>query len=360
VIPAGNQPDYPGQASSGQTGETSDWTFRVDNIQAIETRAKAEIEACNDLRALDELRVHYLGKKGLITEQLKSLGGLEPEQRKQAGQQVNRVRDVLNQWLVERKAALESAAMEYRLQAEAVDITLPGRGDRRGGIHPVTLAMQRAIDIFSRLGFDVATGPEVESDYYNFEALNFPAHHPARAMHDTFYFANGDLLRTHTSPVQIRVMEKQDPPYRIIAPGKVYRSDSDQTHTPMFHQVEGLLIGEGVSMADLKGVLQAFINAFFERELTMRFRPSYFPFTEPSAEVDIGWSKGNGAEPGWLEILGCGMVHPNVLKACDVDPERYTGYAFGMGVERIAMLRYGVTDLRQFFENDVQFLQQFH
>lgn len=331
----------------------------MDNIQAIETRAAAEIAACADLRALDELRVRYLGKKGLITEQLKSLGGLEPEQRKQAGQQVNLVRDALNQLLLERKTALEAAALEYRLQAEAVDISLPGRGDRRGGIHPVTQAMQRAIDIFSRLGFDVATGPEVESDYYNFEALNFPAHHPARAMHDTFYFANGDLLRTHTSPVQIRVMEQQDPPYRIIAPGKVYRSDSDQTHTPMFHQVEGLLIGEGVSMADLKGILQAFINAFFERSLEMRFRPSYFPFTEPSAEVDIGWNKGEGSQPGWLEILGCGMVHPNVLKACNVDPEIYTGYAFGMGVERLAMLRYGVTDLRQFFENDLQFLRQF-
>lgn len=331
----------------------------MDNIQAIETRAAAEIAACADLRALDELRVFYLGKKGLITEQLKSLGGLEPEQRKQAGQQVNLVRDALNQLLLDRKAALEAVALEYRLQAEAVDISLPGRGDQRGGMHPVTLAMQRAIDIFSRLGFDVATGPEVESDYYNFEALNFPAHHPARAMHDTFYFANGDLLRTHTSPVQIRVMEKQDPPYRIIAPGKVYRSDSDQTHTPMFHQVEGLLIGEGVSMADLKGILQTFINAFFERSLDMRFRPSYFPFTEPSAEVDIGWNKGDDSEPGWLEILGCGMVHPNVLKACNVDPERYTGYAFGMGVERLAMLRYGVTDLRQFFENDLQFLRQF-
>ncbi|HKX56299.1 MAG TPA: phenylalanine--tRNA ligase subunit alpha [Xanthomonadales bacterium] len=331
----------------------------MDNIQAIETRATAEIAACADLRALDELRVLYLGKKGLITEQLKSLGGLEPEQRKQAGQQVNRVRDALNQLLLDRKTALEAAALEYRLQTEAVDISLPGRGDQRGGMHPVTLAMQRAIDIFSRLGFDVATGPEVESDYYNFEALNFPAHHPARAMHDTFYFANGDLLRTHTSPVQIRVMEKQDPPYRIIAPGKVYRSDSDQTHTPMFHQVEGLLIGEGVSMADLKGILQTFINAFFERSLDMRFRPSYFPFTEPSAEVDIGWNKGEGSEPGWLEILGCGMVHPNVLKACNVDPERYTGYAFGMGVERLAMLRYGVSDLRQFFENDLQFLRQF-
>jgi phenylalanyl-tRNA synthetase alpha chain len=337
----------------------------VDNIQAIgieavERQAAAEIAACTELRALDDLRVHYLGKKGVVTEQLKSLGGLEPEQRKQAGQVVNRVRDALNLLLAERKSSLEAAALEQRLQAQAVDITLPGRGEQRGGIHPVTLAMQRAVDIFSRLGFDLATGPEVESDYYNFEALNFPAHHPARAMHDTFYFANGDLLRTHTSPVQIRVMEQQPPPYRIIAAGKVYRSDSDQTHTPMFHQIEGLLVDEGVSMADLKGLLQAFTNAFFGRELEMRFRPSYFPFTEPSAEVDIAWSKGDGSEPGWLEILGCGMVHPNVLRACNVDPERYTGYAFGMGVERIAMLRYGITDLRQLFENDLQFLRQFH
>jgi len=206
----------------------------------------------------------------------------------------------------------------------------------------------------------VATGPEVEDDHYNFESLNFPPHHPARAMHDTFYFGDGRLLRTHTSPVQIRVMEKSDPPYRIIAPGKVYRSDSDQTHTPMFHQVEGLLVGRNVSMADLKGVLHTFVNAFFERSLEVRFRPSYFPFTEPSAEVDIGWEKGDGSEPGWLEILGCGMVHPNVLRACDVDPEEFTGYAFGMGVERMAMLRYGVTDLRQFFENDLEFLRQFH
>jgi phenylalanyl-tRNA synthetase alpha chain len=332
----------------------------MDSIQAIETRATAEIAASADLKALDDLRVRYLGKKGEITSQLKALGSLEPEQRKEFGQVVNQVRDRLNELLLERKATLEVAELEQRLLDQAVDITLPGRGDRRGGAHPVTLAMQRAINIFSRLGFDVATGPEVESDYYNFEALNFPPHHPARAMHDTFYFANGTLLRTHTSPVQIRVMENEDPPFRIIAPGKVYRSDSDQTHTPMFHQVEGLLIGDDVSMADLKGILQTFINAFFGRSLEMRFRPSYFPFTEPSAEVDIAWSKGDGSESGWLEVLGCGMVHPNVLRACNVDPERYTGYAFGMGVERLAMLRYGVTDLRQFFENDLQFLQQFH
>ena len=331
----------------------------MDKISDIEQRAVAEVAECQDLRRLDTLRVRFLGKKGEITVLLKSLGALEPDERKAFGQAVNQARDALNEALVGRKAALEAAALEAQLQAQRVDVTLPGRGERRGGLHPVTRAMQRAIGIFSRLGFDVATGPEVELDYYNFEALNFPLHHPARAMHDTFYFGDGRLLRTHTSPVQIRVMERGRPPFRIIAPGKVYRSDSDQTHTPMFHQIEGLLVGEGVSMADLKGVLHLFVNAFFERSLAMRFRPSYFPFTEPSAEVDIGWEKGGGAEPGWLEILGCGMVHPNVLRACRVDPERFTGYAFGMGVERIAMLRYGVTDLRQFFENDLGFLRQF-
>jgi phenylalanyl-tRNA synthetase alpha chain len=273
---------------------------------------------------------------------------------------VNSVRDGLNDAIGARRAALEASALAQQLLAEQVDVTLPGRGEQRGGLHPVTMAMERAIAIFTKLGFDVATGPEVETDHYNFEALNFPPHHPARAMHDTFYFGDGRLLRTHTSPVQIRVMERSAPPFRIIAPGKVFRSDSDQTHTPMFHQVEGLLVSKGVSMADLKGVLRSFVSAFFERSLAMRFRPSYFPFTEPSAEVDIGWDKGDGAAPGWLEILGCGMVHPNVLRACKVDPEIYTGYAFGMGVERLAMLRYGVADLRQFFENDLEFLRQFH
>jgi len=332
----------------------------VSTVTDLQTRALAEISASADLQALDDLRVRYLGKKGEITAQLKSLGSMEPDQRRSFGQAVNAARDALNQAIGARRQALEAAALEQKLLREKVDVTLPGRGERRGGLHPVTMAMERAIGIFTKLGFDVATGPEVEDDHYNFESLNFPPHHPARAMHDTFYFGDGRLLRTHTSPVQIRVMEQSDPPYRIIAPGKVYRSDSDQTHTPMFHQVEGLLVGKGVSMADLKGVLHTFVNAFFERSLTMRFRPSYFPFTEPSAEVDIGWEKDDGSEPGWLEILGCGMVHPNVLRGCDVDPEEYTGYAFGMGIERMAMLRYGVTDLRQFFENDLEFLKQFH
>ena len=331
----------------------------MNEITDLQTRALAEISASDDLQQLDDLRVRYLGKKGEVTAQLKSLGSMEPDQRRSFGQAVNAVRDALNQAITVRRKDLESAALEQKLLSEKVDVTLPGRGEQRGGLHPVTMAMERAIGIFTKLGFDVATGPEVEDDHYNFESLNFPPHHPARAMHDTFYFGDGRLLRTHTSPVQIRVMEQSDPPYRIIAPGKVYRSDSDQTHTPMFHQVEGLLVGKNVSMADLKGVLHTFVNAFFERSLAMRFRPSYFPFTEPSAEVDIGWEKGDGSEPGWLEILGCGMVHPNVLRGCDVDPEEYTGYAFGMGVERLAMLRYGVSDLRQFFENDLEFLRQF-
>ena len=329
-------------------------------VNEIQQRALAEIEASGNLKELDDLRVQYLGKKGEITALLKTLGAMEPEQRKSFGQAVNTTRDTLNRAILARRQTLESSTLEEKLLSERVDVTLPGRGEQRGGLHPVTRVMDRAIDIFNKLGFEVATGPEIEDDHYNFETLNFPPHHPARAMHDTFYFGDGRLLRTHTSPVQIRVMERSEPPYRIIAPGKVYRSDSDQTHTPMFHQVEGLLVGEGVSMADLKGVLHTFVNAFFERSLAMRFRPSYFPFTEPSAEVDISWDKGDGSQPGWLEILGCGMVHPNVLCACDVDPEKYTGYAFGMGVERLAMLRYGVTDLRQFFENDLEFLRQFH
>ena len=332
----------------------------VNAVTELQQRALAEISASDDLRELDELRVRYLGKKGEVTAQLKSLGAMEPEQRKAFGQALNVLRDELNRAITARRELLEGQALEAKLLAERVDVTLPGRGEQRGGLHPVTMAMDRAISIFTKLGFDVATGPEVETDYYNFEALNFPPHHPARAMHDTFYFPDGRLLRTHTSPVQIRVMERGEPPFRIIAPGKVYRSDSDQTHTPMFHQVEGLLVDRGVSMADLKGVLRAFVNAFFERSLAMRFRPSYFPFTEPSAEVDIAWDKGDGSKPGWLEILGCGMVHPNVLRACGIDPETHTGYAFGMGIERLALLRYGASDLRQFFDNDLAFLRQFH
>ncbi len=331
----------------------------MDSVEHILEQARADIGAADDLRALDELRVAYLGKKGAVTALLKSLGGMDPEERKVFGQSVNRAKQDIQQVLEGRKAELEVAALASKLAEERVDVTLPGRGASRGGLHPVTRAMQRITDLFARLGFDVATGPEVEDDHHNFEALNFPAHHPARAMHDTFYFADGRLLRTHTSPVQVRAMLDQGAPIRIIAPGKVYRSDYDQTHSPMFHQVEGLLVGEQVSMADLKGVLQAFVNAFFEKDMGTRFRPSYFPFTEPSAEMDVAWDKGDGSAPGWLEVLGCGMVHPNVLKACGIDAERYVGYAFGMGVERLAMLRYGVTDLRPFFDNDLRFLRQF-
>jgi len=332
----------------------------VESVNQILEQALAEIATCEELSALDALRVHYLGKKGQVTALLKSLGTMEHEQRKAFGQAVNRAKAALAEAVNARKQVLQDIALNARLAGEKIDVTLPGRGQRRGGLHPVTHTLQRMADIFSRLGYDIATGPEVEDDYHNFESLNFPPHHPARAMHDTFYFGDGRLLRTHTSPVQIREMKKRGAPIRIIAPGKVYRADSDQTHTPMFHQVEGLLVGETVSMADLKGVLQTFVNAFFETSLEMRFRPSYFPFTEPSAEVDIAWDKGDGSEPGWLEILGCGMVHPKVLQACGIDSEKYLGYAFGMGAERLAMLRYGVTDIRQFFENDVRFLRQFH
>ncbi len=331
----------------------------MDELDQLIAAAQAAIEDVSDIKALDEVRVAYLGKKGQITLQLKALGQLDPEQRKARGAQINQAKQAVQQRLNERREALAGAALNAKLAAEKVDVTLPGRGETPGNLHPVTRTMNRIVTLFHQLGFAVAEGPEIETDFYNFESLNFPPDHPARTMHDTFYFGDGRLLRTHTSPVQIRVMEKTEPPIRVIAPGKVYRSDSDQTHTPMFHQVEGLLVGEDVTFADLKGILQTFVNAFFEASLPIRLRPSYFPFTEPSAEVDVQWDKGDGSEPGWLEVLGCGMVHPNVLKSGGIDPERYTGYAFGMGVERFAMLRYGVTDLRDFFQNDLNFLQQF-
>ncbi len=318
-----------------------------------------QIAIAADLEALDGVRVSWLGKSGILTEQLKLLGKLSPHERKARGEQVNQAKERLQIALATRKSQLEDGAYNARMQAERVDVTMPGRDTDRGNLHPITRTLDRITDIFSRLGYQQADGPEIEDDFHNFEALNFPEHHPARAMHDTFYFPDGRLLRTHTSPVQIRAMAQRTPPIRIIAAGKVYRSDSDQTHTPMFHQVEGLLVDETSSFADLKGTLKQFVNAFFERDFEMRFRPSYFPFTEPSAEVDIRWDRGDGAEPGWLEVLGCGMVHPNVLKACNIDPERYTGFAFGLGVERFAMLRYGVNDLRSFFDNDLRFLRQF-
>ena len=321
-------------------------------------QALTDIAAAPTLEALDALRVALLGKSGMVTEQLKALGKLPPDLRKAHGEQVNRAKERLADQIAERKATLENAAFDKRLAEERVDVTLPGRSPEVGSIHPVTRALERIVDIFTALGYAQAQGPEIEDDYHNFEALNFPPHHPARAMHDTFYFPDGKLLRTHTSPVQIRAMAGKTPPIRVIAAGKVYRSDSDQTHTPMFHQVEGLLVDETSSFADLKGTLAEFVRAFFERDFEMRFRPSYFPFTEPSAEVDIRWDKDDGSER-WLEVLGCGMVHPNVLRNCGIDAERYTGFAFGLGVERFAMLRYGVDDLRQFFENDVRFLRQF-
>ncbi|HVF34082.1 MAG TPA: phenylalanine--tRNA ligase subunit alpha [Candidatus Saccharimonadia bacterium] len=317
------------------------------------------IEAADTLEKLDHVRVQQLGKSGAITEQLKLLGKLPPEERKARGEQINFAKQRLTDAIAARKAALEEQDYARRLAGERIDVTMPGRGVDPGTIHPITRTLDRIVSIFQQLGYRVAEGPEIETDYYNFEALNFPPHHPARAMHDTFYFPDGRLLRTHTSPVQVRAMKGRQPPFRVIAPGKVYRSDSDQTHTPMFHQVEGLVVDETSSFADLKGTLAAFVSAFFERDFEMRFRPSYFPFTEPSAEVDIRWERGDDAAPGWLEVLGCGMVHPNVLRECGVDPERYTGFAFGLGVERFAMLRYGVEDLRSFFDNDLRFLRQF-
>ncbi|NDY94712.1 phenylalanine--tRNA ligase subunit alpha [Wenzhouxiangella limi] len=322
-------------------------------------QAQELVAEAGDARALDEVRVRYLGKKGALTGLLKQLGQLPPDQRREAGQAVNRCKQALETAIAERQHTLADEQLHARLAAEQVDVTLPGRSHEAGGQHPVSRALDRILDIFGELGFSVATGPEVEDDYYNFEALNFPEHHPARAMHDTFYLPDGRLLRTHTSPVQIRVMKETQPPVRIVAPGRVFRADSDQTHTPQFHQVEGLLVDTDVTFADLKGLLSDFVNTFFEDELEVRLRPSYFPFTEPSAEVDVRWTEADGSPGRWLEVLGCGMVHPNVLENCGIDSERYTGYAFGLGVERFAMLRYRVDDLRLFFENDLNFLRQF-
>jgi phenylalanyl-tRNA synthetase alpha chain len=316
--------------------------------------AASEIDAAADLSALDAIRVAYLGKKGELTSRLKALSQLPAEERPAAGQEINVAKQELQSRINARRAALDSQALESKLAADAVDVTLPGRGASIGGRHPVSRAMGRIEKIFLNAGFGVRSGPEIEDDFHNFTALNFPENHPARALHDTFFFPGGNLLRTHTSPVQIRSMVKEGVPIRIIAPGRVYRCDSDQTHTPMFHQVEGLVVDRGVSLANLKAVLHQFVESFFERDAELRFRASYFPFTEPSAEVDILWGEGK-----WLEILGCGMVHPNVLEAAGIDSEEFTGYAFGMGVERLAMLRYGVSDLRTFFENDLRFLRQF-
>jgi phenylalanyl-tRNA synthetase alpha chain len=334
--------------------------------QSILAKAQAAVAAAQDLRGLDEVRVAFLGKKGELTGLLKSLGKLDASERPQAGALINEAKVALQNAIETRKAALESEQLAKNLAEDAVDITLPGRRVEQGGLHPVTQAMYRIEEIFVGAGYGIVAGPEIENDYYNFEALNIPAHHPARAMHDTFYFGDGTLLRTHTSPSQVHTMEESEPPIRVICPGRVYRRDSDLTHSPMFHQVEGLVVDKGISFADLKGTVTDFLRKFFEKDLGVRFRPSYFPFTEPSAEVDVQCVHclGEGcrvcSHTGWLEVMGCGLVHPNVLRMSGIDPEVYSGFAFGFGGDRLAMLLYEVDDLRLFFENDVRFLRQFN
>jgi phenylalanyl-tRNA synthetase alpha chain len=326
----------------------------MSDLEALAGSARAAVAAAADRAALDAVRVRFLGKKGELTAELKALGALAHDARRAAGQRINTLRDELAAALAERQAALEAGALAASLAAGQVDVTLPGRGQEAGGLHPVTVSLERIEAIFRAAGFEVREGPEVETDFYNFSALNIPDDHPARAMHDTFYLESGHLLRTHTSPVQVRAMLADGAPVRMIAPGRVYRCDSDQTHTPMFHQVEGLVVDRGVSFANLKATVMGFLAAFFEADIEVRFRPSYFPFTEPSAEVDIRSASGR-----WLEVMGCGVVHPKVLENVGIDPEEFTGYAFGLGVERLTMLRYGVQDLRLFFENDLRFLRQF-
>ncbi len=326
----------------------------MPELTDIVGRARDELSAAADAVALDEVRVRYLGKQGVLTRERKQLGKLPVDQRPEAGKRINEALESVQQALEARRAAITAEQLDARLRDERLDVTLPGRGQHAGGLHPITRTLERIEEFFGQVGFEIATGPEVETDYHNFEALNIPGHHPARAMQDTFYFADGMLLRTHTSPVQVRVMTDSQPPIRIIAPGRVYRCDTpDMTHAPMFHQVEGLMVGEDVSFAHLKGTVMDFLRHFFEEDLDVRFRPSYFPFTEPSAEVDIR------GQSGWLEVMGCGMVHPQVLENVNIDSERYTGFAFGMGAERLAQLRYGINDLRLFFDNDLRFLEQF-
>lgn len=334
----------------------------MENLEVLTQQALDAVAAATDAAALDQVRVQYLGKKGEITALMKNLGKVAPEDRPKIGAVINEARDKVQTALNARKADLEAAALNAKLAAETIDVTLPGRGVEQGGLHPVTRMLERIEDFFTKAGYQVAEGPEIEDDFHNFEALNIPSHHPARAMHDTFYFDATTLLRTHTSPVQVRTMEAQQPPIRIICPGRVYRCDYDQTHSPMFHQMEGLVVDKNISFADLKGTLEEFVSVLFEKETKVRLRPSYFPFTEPSAEIDIEWvvETPEGTKRGWLEIGGCGMVHPEVFRHVGIDPEVYTGFAFGMGVERMAMLRYGVNDLRLFFENDLRFLEQFH
>ena len=337
----------------------------MQDLTILQQQALAAIEQAQDGNLLEAIRVEYLGKKGRLTDILKNLVNLSAEEKPKMGQLVNQIKRDISVSIEHKMLQLKEQELELKLVTEKIDVTLPGRGNQSGSLHPVTQVKLRVNDYFSRLGFDIVDGPEIETEFYNFEALNIPVHHPARAMHDTFYFGDGRLLRTHTSPVQIRTMENRTPPFRLIAPGRVYRCDSDVTHTPMFHQVEGLLIDKQATLAGLKGLLQDFFAQFFGRELAIRFRPSYFPFTEPSAEVDIECTQcaGKGCRSckytGWLEVLGCGMVHPKVLEAVNISPAEYQGWAFGMGIDRLAMLYYGIDDLRMMFENDLTFLNQF-
>ena len=338
----------------------------MDELTQTVSGALAAVATAASLAELDEQRVRYLGKKGELTQHLKQLGQLDPDARRARGAEINALKEQLEQGLAARKEQLEAQDLAHKLWSERVDVTLPGRRQAMGGLHPVTRTIERMEAFFESVGFEVVEGPEIEDDWHNFEALNIPPEHPARAMHDTFYIDPTTVLRTHPSPVQVRVMQSTEPPIRVICPGRVYRCDSDLTHSPMFHQVEGLVIAEGTGMPDLKGTVVDFLRAFFERDLAVKFRPSYFPFTEPSAEVDMQCviCGGGGCRvckgTGWLEIMGCGMVHPRVLEMSGIDAERFTGYAFGMGVERLAMLRYGVNDLRLFYENDLRFLRQFN
>ena len=323
------------------------------DIESTLDKAKKRVIVSDNLRELEDIRVDFLGKKGALTLMLKTLGELSPSERPAAGAKVNQAKTILQDLIEERKVILLRDELEEKLKTENIDVTLDGRVLEEGGLHPVSIARHRIEDIFVGAGYEVVDGEEIETDYYNFEALNIPAHHPARGMHDTFYFGDGSLLRTHTSPSQVHTMENQEPPIRVICPGRVYRRDSDLTHSPMFHQIEGLVVDQGISFSDLKGTIIEFLERFFERELEIRFRPSYFPFTEPSAEVDVM------GKDGWLEVLGCGMVHPNVLSKSNIDPEKYSGFAFGFGVDRLAMLMFEVRGLRLFFENDLRFLRQF-
>ncbi|MBF0265882.1 MAG: phenylalanine--tRNA ligase subunit alpha [Gammaproteobacteria bacterium] len=337
----------------------------MSDLDQLVSQATEQINQSTSIDAIEQVRIDYLGKKGLITAQMKTLGQLDPKDRAAMGQVINQAKQTIQSQIQEKKEQLQTAVLNAKLASETIDVSLPGRGSKNAGLHPVTRTLQRIEKLFADMGFAVKTGPEIEDDYHNFEALNIPESHPARAMHDTFYFDPHTVLRTHTSPVQVRTMENEKPPLRIIAPGRVYRCDSDLTHTPMFHQVEGLMVDKNVSFADLKGLLDEFLRLFFERDLKVRFRPSYFPFTEPSAETDIEcvMCQGKGcrvcSHTGWLEVLGCGMVHPEVFRHSGIDANEYTGLAFGMGVERLAMLRYGINDLRLFYENDMRFLKQF-